>query len=427
MSASQPAIEVVGLRKAFRVPKDRPKGSTRTPLFHRSFRRVQLFDGIDFEVAKGEFFGIVGRNGSGKTTLLRVIAGIYSVDQGRVTVNGRIAPVLGLGVGFDPELPTRENAVINSVMLGLSPAEARARTDQIVDFAELEGHSEAKLKHLSSGMKVRLAFSTMIAADPDVLLIDEVLTVGDRGFQEKCAEAMVGLRKRGKTIVLVTHSMSAVEELCSRAMLIDSGKVARIGDPGEIAAAYLEVNLDGEEITAETAEELGSERVSITGAWLCDADSRRRASVEPDETLEIAAALKVARPVPRPTLQVKVSTDRDRGVFSLPAIPILGDDPEVKLEPGDDPELRLRIENRLKPGRYVADLQIMRAGRRVERLPASRSVEIPFEVSGAGVQGRGSIAMRHELSVQAGSGYVPPFAEQLDRAVESVLLPARNA
>jgi len=399
MSRSQPAIEVEGLKKSFRVPKSHE--GHRRRLFRSRFQRLQLFDGIDFDVDRGEFFGIVGRNGSGKSTLLKMIAGIYSVDAGRVEVHGRVAPVLDLGVGFDPELPTRENAIINGVMLGLSPREARARLDAIVDFAELEEHTEAKLKHLSSGMKLRLAFATMIVADPDVLLVDEVLTVGDRGFQEKCAEALNAFRKRGSTIVLVTHSMSALEDLCSRAMLIEGGRIARVGDPGEIAAAYLEVNLDGEEASsAQTAEELGSQRVEISNVWLTAADGGRRSSLDPDEALELAAALTVARPVPRPTIQLAVRTANGRGVFTLPAIPILGDAEDARLEPGDDPVLRLKVENRLKPGRYLASLEIMRAGRRVERLPASRPVELPFEVSGDPVGGRGSIALRHELTVE---------------------------
>ena len=196
MGTTSRAIEVEGLSKSFRIPQPRKGRGPR--VFHTRFKQIKLFDGIDFTVDHGEFFGIVGRNGSGKSTLLKVVAGIFRPDAGRVTVHGRIAPVLDLGVGFDGALPVRENAVIYSVMLGLSPREARRRTDEIIDFAELHDHTEAQLKHLSSGMRVRLAFSTMLASDPDVLLIDEVLTVGDRSFREKCAEAMTDLRDRAR-------------------------------------------------------------------------------------------------------------------------------------------------------------------------------------------------------------------------------------
>ena len=402
VSPNSPAIEVEGLRKSFRRPRPAPEGR-RLPRIRGSYDVMELFDGIEFKVDKGEFFGIVGRNGSGKSTLLKLIAGIFRPDTGRVDVHGSIAPVLDLGVGFDGALAVRENAVIYSVMLGLSPREARAKTDQIIDFAELHDHTEAQLKHLSSGMRMRLAFATILAADADVLLIDEVLTVGDRGFREKCAEAMVDVRARGKTIVLVTHSMDALERLCSRAMLLDQGRIARIGEPSEVAAAYLDVNLedgDADEDLATHHAGLGLPRTEIVRAWLTDADGAQRSSAEPEETLEISDALEVMRPVRKPTLHVMIRTERGRGVVAIPSIPILDEENGV-LKPGDDPGLRLRMENRLKPGKYVAELEVRRAAVRGDGLPASRTFRLPFVISGARAAGRPHwISLRHELSVE---------------------------
>ena len=398
MGTTSRAIEVEGLSKSFRIPQPRKGRGPR--VFHTRFKQIKLFDGIDFTVDHGEFFGIVGRNGSGKSTLLKVVAGIFRPDAGRVTVHGRIAPVLDLGVGFDGALPVRENAVIYSVMLGLSPREARRRTDEIIDFAELHDHTEAQLKHLSSGMRVRLAFSTMLASDPDVLLIDEVLTVGDRSFREKCAEAMIDLRGQGKTIVLVTHSMDAVENLCSRAMLLEGGRIARIGDPSEVTAAYLEVNLDRDDGDPADDAQLGLPRAEIKSAWLTGPRGGRRSSADPGERLEIAAQLEVTRQIKRPTLQVLIRTDRRRTVVGLPAIPIL-DGEDAALQPGDNPRLRLGIENRLRPGNYVAELEVRRAARRVEGLPASKPFELPFVISGEKSPGRRHwIAVDHELSIE---------------------------
>jgi ABC-2 type transport system ATP-binding protein len=242
----------------------------------------------------------------------------------------------------------------------------------------------------------------MLESDPDILLIDEVLTVGDQAFREKSAQAMTGLRERGKTIVLVTHSMSAVEELCTRAMLIEGGQVARVGDPGEIASAYLEVNLDrGEESDAPTLDpgQLGVPMVKIVQAQLNDADGDRRASIKPEETIEITAKLEVVRPVREPNLHVMIRTWRGRLVAAMPSIPVLDGDSAV-LRPGDDPTLRLRIENRLVPGRYTAQLAVTRPARRVKSLPASLTFELPFEVSGTRTGEPGSIALRQELSVE---------------------------
>jgi ABC-type polysaccharide/polyol phosphate transport system ATPase subunit/ABC-type polysaccharide/polyol phosphate export permease len=193
-------------------------------------------------VYRGETFGIVGRNGSGKSTLLKCLAGIYRPDEGAIAVDGRLAPFIELGVGFNPELASRDNVVINAVLLGLRPAQARSRFAAIIAFAELGPFVALKLKNFSSGMIVRLAFAVTTQVDADVLLFDEVLTVGDAAFKEKCLNHFDRLKAEGRTIILVTHDMTAVMRHCDRAMLLDRGRVVAVGEPDAIAAAYAQDN-----------------------------------------------------------------------------------------------------------------------------------------------------------------------------------------
>ncbi|HEX8959892.1 MAG TPA: ABC transporter ATP-binding protein, partial [Solirubrobacterales bacterium] len=203
-----PAIQVEDLHKSFRIPTHRVdslKERVVRPFASRDYRVLKALDGISFEIGQGEFFGIVGRNGSGKSTLLKLLASIYRADSGRIRMAGRLAPFIELGVGFNHELTARENVVLNGVMMGLTPRETRHRLDAILSFAELQEFSDLKLKNYSSGMLVRLAFSLMLEVDADILLIDEVLAVGDAAFQQKCADAFHMMKAAGKTIVLVTH------------------------------------------------------------------------------------------------------------------------------------------------------------------------------------------------------------------------------
>ena len=220
------------MTKTFRVPiltGDGVRGRlART--FERSGKREMLaLDGVSFDVRKGEFFAVAGRNGSGKSTLLKLVAGIHAADSGSINVAGRVGPFLELGVGFNPELSARENIVINGVMLGRTPEEMMERLAPVMEFADIGDFAEAKLKHFSSGMRLRLGFSVMVQADPDVYLFDEVMSVGDAAFQQKASETFLDLKDRGKTVILVTHSMSAIEELCDRALLLERGEVAAIG------------------------------------------------------------------------------------------------------------------------------------------------------------------------------------------------------
>ncbi|MCX6975663.1 MAG: ABC transporter ATP-binding protein [Verrucomicrobia bacterium] len=238
----QPAITVKNLSKTFRLPGER-RGTLRERLikFHQrnEVKARKTLDDINFEVMQGEFFGIIGRNGSGKSTLLKILAGIYRPDKGsEVTIHGRIAPMLELGVGFNPELTGRENVFLNATIMGMTRKEVSERYEQIVRFAELEQFMELQVKHYSSGMSVRLAFAVAMQVDSPILLLDEVLAVGDFVFAEKCFAHFEECRKKARTIILVTHDPSAMERFADRAMLIHQSRLEAIGNPHEVLQTY---------------------------------------------------------------------------------------------------------------------------------------------------------------------------------------------
>jgi ABC-2 type transport system ATP-binding protein len=239
---SFPAITVKNLSKTFRLPAER-RGTLRERLMKFAVRNEReakrTLDGISFEIQQGEFFGIIGRNGSGKSTLLKILAGIYLPDKGsHLQIHGRIAPMLELGVGFNAELTGRENVYLNATILGLTKEEIDARYDDIVRFAELENFMELQVKHYSSGMSVKLAFSVAAQIDAPIMLLDEVLAVGDFVFAEKCFALFEKYKKEGKTIILVTHDPGAMERFADRAMLIHQSRIEMIGVPHEVLERY---------------------------------------------------------------------------------------------------------------------------------------------------------------------------------------------
>src|SRR5437870_11872719 len=245
LESRQPAVRARGVSKTFRIPDERytsVKARVLHPLAAQSFETFDALRDVSFEIETGEFFGIVGRNGSGKSTLLRCLSGIYRTDGGEVWLPGKVAPFIELGVGFNPELSAKDNAVINAVMLGMSPREARARLPEIFAFAGLEDFMGLKLLNYSSGMIVRLAFAVTVQVDADTLLFDEVLAVGDEAFQRKCYERFEWMKEAGRTVVLVTHNMGLVERFCDRALMLRRGSLVELGDPLAVAEAYHEEN-----------------------------------------------------------------------------------------------------------------------------------------------------------------------------------------
>lgn len=246
--ADDTAIKIDGVSKDFKLPHEKT-GKIKhafTGIFRRSsgYEIQHALKGVSLEVKKGEFFGIVGRNGSGKSTLLKIISNIYQPTEGSVEHKGKLVPFIELGVGFNPELTGRENVYLNGALMGFSDKEIDEMYDSIVEFAELERFMDQQLKNYSSGMQVRLAFSIAVRADADILVLDEVLAVGDSNFQKKCSDYFEKIKNKGKTVILVTHDMDSVERFCSRAMLLDQGKVIDVGDPAQITQQYSDLNFD---------------------------------------------------------------------------------------------------------------------------------------------------------------------------------------
>jgi ABC-2 type transport system ATP-binding protein len=258
---SQLALSVSHLSKSFKLPTEKANG-IKQALVNLSrgikgYREFKVLQDISFEIRKGDFFGIVGRNGSGKSTLLKLISQIYAPDTGTITVEGKLVPFIELGVGFSPELSGRENVYLNGALLGFSNEQVDEMYDDIVKFAELEDFMEQKLKNYSSGMQVRLAFSIAIRADADILVLDEVLAVGDEAFQRKCNEYFQNLKRNKKTVILVTHDMGAVRKYCNKALLLKDGEIVKIGSPDDVANEYSLLNLEDlkHDVRIESSEE----------------------------------------------------------------------------------------------------------------------------------------------------------------------------
>ncbi len=240
---SDEAIVVEHLSKEFRIPHDR-----KVTMYEHivgllkggkySYELFSALDDVSFTVRRGETFGVIGPNGSGKSTLLKILAGVLYPDSGKVQVNGKIAPFLELGVGFQPDLTAKENIFLYGSIMGLTRKEIGKRYDEILDFSELRRFENMKLKNFSSGMAVRLAFATAVQTDPDILLVDEVLAVGDEAFQRKCSEKIEEIRRQGKTIIIVSHALGTVQELCERCLLLEHGKIVSIGNTCQVVSQY---------------------------------------------------------------------------------------------------------------------------------------------------------------------------------------------
>jgi ABC-2 type transport system ATP-binding protein len=363
------AIQVEHLHKAFQIPTQRVdslKERAMHPFAAREHRELRALDDISFEVRQGEFFGIVGRNGSGKSTLLKLLASIYAADAGRIRIAGRLAPFIELGVGFNAELTARENVVLNGVMMGLTPRETRQRLGAVIEFAELEEFADLKLKNYSSGMQVRLAFSVMLEADADVLLIDEVLAVGDASFQQKCADAFHQMKKQGKTIVLVTHEMSSVDEYCHRALLIADGKIQHIGDPAEVGRHYLQLNFERDKRDkVETAQEFeanerDSDEVRLLDVWLEDDRGERISNVEHGARFRLRAEVEALVDMDGLAIGFSLANADGIGVADFGALPER-DGAMAPLAAGERITISAEIDNLLNAGHYFVHIGFNRA------------------------------------------------------------------
>ena len=354
------AIDVDGVNKTFRVPKQHVNTLKERAL--HPFRRIDVdqlraLQDVSFQILDGEFFGIVGRNGSGKSTLLKLLAGIYQADTGQIMIAGRLSPFIELGVGFNMELTAYDNVIINGVMTGLSPAQAKASFDDVIEFAELEDFLDLKLKNYSSGMQVRLAFSLMVQSDAEVLLIDEVLAVGDAAFQQKCFNEFHRMRDEGRTIILVTHDMTTIVRFRHRAMLLEHGRIVAEGSPVEVGARYLELNFEHQR--GRAGEEPPSQVATVTEAWI-EVDGQEADSVQHGTPFTVHALLDVHEPIERPELHLALTTDDGVAVFQTTTRGV--DSATERFEPGERVHLRVRLDNPLGSARYYVDMGVFAAG-----------------------------------------------------------------
>lgn len=282
------AISVSNVSKTFVIPHEKIstlRGAFVSAFHDKSYERFSALKNVSFEVKKGEFFGIIGRNGSGKSTLLKILASIYTPDKGTVKVNGLISPFLELGIGFNPELSGRDNIYLNASVLGLTKKQIDKKFDDIVAFSELKRFIDQKVKNYSSGMNVRLAFSVAIHANSDILLMDEVLAVGDTNFQSKCFEEFNKYRDMGKTVILVTHDIGTVQRYCDRAMLIRNGKIELIGKPDKVVSKYIFQNMSDEEKRIFNEEKRQSETE----------ESKEKTPIQVEETKSPEKIKKIAK------------------------------------------------------------------------------------------------------------------------------------
>jgi ABC-2 type transport system ATP-binding protein len=323
-------------------------------VFRTGGAAVRAVRGVSFDVRRGEFFAIVGRNGSGKSSLLKILASIYRADAGTVRTAGRVAPFIELGVGFNPELTARENGVLNGVLMGLTLRQARRSLDAVLEFAELEDFVDLKLKNYSSGMMVRFAFAVMVQADADIMLIDEVLAVGDAAFAQKCMDVFRAKQRAGKTIVLVTHDMTTVQTLCHRAMLIHDGELRYIGEPEDTALHYYRVNFAGDdaEPAAPGGEKVVDVNARVVRAGLRDAVGAAVETLPEGAPIVLDVVLEAARELVRPSFIFHVRNADGQAVFELTRTL------DACVAEGRRVRLSGPVENRLVSGRYSLNVYV---------------------------------------------------------------------
>jgi ABC-type polysaccharide/polyol phosphate transport system ATPase subunit len=400
-TTSAAAVTVSDVSKTFRIPKEQVhtlKERALHPLRRSANNEFSALKDVSFDVTKGGFFGIVGRNGSGKSTLLKCLAGIYATDSGAIHIDGRVSTFIELGVGFNPDLAARDNVAINAAMLGLSKKEARRRFDAVIDFAELRDFTELKLKNYSSGMMVRLAFAVMIEIDADVLLIDEVLAVGDAAFQQKCFDEFERIRASNRTVLLVTHDMGAVQRFCDKAILLEQGELVASGDPQLVGDRYLDINFSesarsqaaSEDNENEGPESFGDGRAVIERAWF-ELESGRSATTLPNgHRTTFMMQVKFTDPVENPVFSLTLRSSS--GLPLLSASSGWGAEPPGSFKRDQTVLWKASFDNPLGPDRYSVSASVTLGGGAVlaltEKLstvvvtrsaPTGALVDIPFE------------------------------------------------
>ena len=404
----------IGLDKTFVLPREKVhtfKERALHPLRRSSSDALRALRDVSFAVEHGEFFGIVGRNGSGKSTLLKCLAGIYGTDSGEIYMNGRLSTFIELGVGFNMELAARDNAILNAIMLGLTRAEAEDRYQRILDFSELHEFEDLKLKNYSSGMLVRLAFSVMIQVDADILLIDEVLAVGDASFQQKCYDEFARLRDERRTVLFVTHDMPSVQRFCDRALLLERGEVITLDAAEKVASRYFDLNFNRaphEPEKKEAQPSIGDGAAQILEGWFENEQGERVDGVTQGARTVLCVRVEFQEHVRDPHFGVTLIDPEHHLVFA--ASSVWDSVPTGQFDRGDEITVRVAFENWLAPSRYYAAASVARHGSGQDVLDY-RDHLVSLIVSGTR-PGGGLVDLPHELTI--------------DRAVERPSMPAAD-
>jgi ABC-type polysaccharide/polyol phosphate transport system ATPase subunit len=394
-----PAVVVDGVSKTFTIPREQVhtlKERALHPFRRSGHDRFEALKQVSFAVPHGEFFGIVGRNGSGKSTLLKCMAGIYGVDSGGIYINGRVSTFIELGVGFNPDLAARDNIALNGIMLGLSPRDARERFERVIEFAELEEFVDLKLKNYSSGMHVRLAFSVMIQVDADILLIDEVLAVGDASFQQKCFDVFRRMKEERKTILFVTHDMGSVKRFCDRAVLLERGEMKVMGRPSEVADNYMEINFGREAGSAgEGGERYGDRSAEIVEAWFEDEHGERQTALPQGRACTFRSRVVFNQPAEHPAFAVLLENEAGQPLFATSTD--WASHQTGTYAAGDEAVFSVAFENAFAPGRVFASPWVMR--RQSQNLIDRRPRMASIVVTGTHVSG-GVVDLPHDVSLE---------------------------
>jgi ABC-type polysaccharide/polyol phosphate transport system ATPase subunit len=393
---SEPAVELAGVGKQFTKYDDTPMLVTRALRFRARTRRSKLWAlrNVDFTVARGECVGVIGRNGSGKSTMLTLLAGVTGPTEGRVTVRGAVAPLISVGIGFHPELTGRENVYVNGTVLGMSRAQIDRRFDEIVEFAEVAKFIDTPVKFYSSGMQLRLGFSVAVASEPEILLVDEVLAVGDLAFQLKCFKRMGEIIDSGATIVVVSHNLAAIRNLCPRTMVLHLGDKRFDGDTNEAIEVYHDVLEEHREIDDDDRSDTGrfSAGARFEHVELCAPDGTPVVAAHSGDDVEVRAAVTFDRAIEDAVFGLAILTAAGIAVY-VDSTPVYN---AGRFEAGERVEYRVRLPLAVTTGQYEVhvSLQSPKEAATIARAPRP----IPVYVSGRdGVHGLADLHASFEV------------------------------
>ncbi len=364
MSSTKENIVIVkDVYKTFRLPHEQHSGIKQRIInvFKgvKGYETQRILNDISFDIKKGEFFGIVGRNGSGKSTLLKMLAGIYVPDKGLIQVNGSLTPFIELGVGFNPELTGRENVFLNGALLGFSKTEMESMYDKIVEFAEIEKFMDQKLKNYSSGMQVRLAFSIAIRAKSDILLIDEVLAVGDAAFQSKCFDYFYELKKSDTTVIFVSHDQGSLERFCDRGVLINDGKIVTYGSMQSVLKSYRGIVL-GELESIESGKKKSDEKKEVEYAKIFDVvakdnNGKKSNKFSFQDDITVSYKISIKKTIINPIFGVTIwQKNVDRAVLATNTFIEDNKDTGV-FNKGDVIDFSIKLPNNLNSAEYIVE------------------------------------------------------------------------